>query len=335
MDLSKVNYRIRVKTPNGNQYTIDQAIFETATLEENEGEVSARLNVSVKNERLSDMWLHTALYVGNYIYVYATASSSWVEVFRGRIYDWETTASKRDVTIVSYDMNYRYQRSEVNIYRRKNETGAQLTRRLIARWKNRKIAKLAGPHRKLPAKAYDKNQTVGEIIQDCIEESAKKGSPRCVIRCIGGEIAVIEEGSNANMYLLTENNLLNDLRDSHSIRNLVTRVRIYRTNEKKQDAQAKLASTIDGKTEYGVLQKLVYTNGKSLNEAKKEANEILKDQGKVEKNRKLIHPDIPFVRKGDAIMANAHTLGTKSKPVKLIVKSVTHDIKNLSMTIRA
>lgn len=308
-------------------------LVETCNLEENDNEVAARLTFTVKNEKLNDGWLHKHLYVGNYIYVHATASSTWTEVFRGRIYDWETTASKRDIIITAYDLNYRYQKSEVNIYRRKNETGAQLTKRLIARWKNRKIARLDGPHTKLPTKAYDKKLTVTDIIQDCIEESRKKGAKKYVIRCINGEIAVVEVGTNKNIYVLSENGLLIDLTDRRSIRNLVTRVRIYRTNEKKIDAKAKLTSTIDGKTEYGVLQRLVYTNGKALSEAKNEAKEILKEQGKVETSRKIIHPDVPFIRKGDAIMANAHTLGTKKKPVKLIVKSINHDIKNLRMTI--
>lgn len=334
MDLTKVKYRIRVKTPNAKLYTLNQIVIGTCNLEENDGEVAARLTFTVKNEKLEDGWLHKLLYVGNYVYVHATAGDGWTEVFRGRIYDWITTASKRDVGIVAYDLNYRYQRSEVNIYRRKNETGAQLTRRLIARWKNRKIVQLDGPHIKLSTKAYDTKMTVTDIIQDCIEESQNKGSPKYVIRCISGEIAVIEVGTNKSLYILSEDNLLNDLEENHSIRNLVTRVRIYRTNEKKMDAKARLTSTIDGKTEYGVLQKLVYTDGKSLSEAKKEAKEILKEEGKVKKSRSIIHPDIPFIRKGDAIIANAHTLGTKSKPVKLIVKSINHDIKNLSMEIK-
>lgn len=333
MDLAKVEYRIRVKTPNGNIFTLDQALTDSCNLEENDGEVAARLSFTVKNEKVGSAWLHKQLYVGNSVYVHAKAGGTWQEVFRGRIYDWITSAAKLNVTIIAFDMNYRYQVSEVNIYRRKDETGASLSKRLIARWRNRVIKKLDGPHTKLPAKAYDNKLTVTEIIQDCIKESKKKGDDDYVIRCIEGEIAVIRAGTNTTVYILSEKDYLEELEDHHSIRKLVTRVRIYRTNDKDKNAKAKLTETIDGKTEYGVLQRLVYTDGKNLSEARKEAKQLLKDEGKVEKTRELKHPDVPFIKKGDLVMVNGGTVGSAKNPAKLIVKSINHDIKNLSMKI--
>lgn len=331
MDLAKVEYRIKVKTPNGNIFTLDQALVDGCNLEENDGEVAARVTFTVKNEKVNNEWLHKHLYVGNYVYVHATAGSGLQEVFRGRVYDWITSAKSRTVEIIAFDMNYRYQVSEVNIYRRKNETGASLTKRLIARWRNRVIKRLDGPHTKLPVKAYDNKMTVTEIIQDCIKESKEKGDKEYVIRCIEGEIAVVQEGTNTTVYVLSEKDYLEELTDHHSIKNLVTRVRIYRTNDK--DDKARLAKTIDGSTQYGVLQRLVYTDGKSLSEATKEAKQILKEEGKVEKTRQLNHPDVPFIKKGDTVMVHGGTVGSAKNPAKLIVKSINHDIKNLSMTI--
>lgn len=333
MDLMKVQYRIKVKIPNGTVYTLDQALIDGCNLEENDGEVAARLTFSVRNEKVGNDWLHKLLYVGNYVYVHATAGGSWQEVFRGRIYDWSITASSRTVQVVAFDLNYRYQVSEVNIYRRKNETGASLTKRLIARWQNRVIKQLDGPHTKLPAKAYDNKMTVTEIIQDCIAESKKKGDDDYVIRCIDGEIAVVRVGANKTLYVLSEKDFLQDIKEQHSISNLVTRVRIYRTNDKDKEAKAKLIETHDGKTEYGVLQRLVYTDGKNLSEARKEAKQILKDEGKVEKTRSLDHPDVPFIRKGDAVLVYGGTVGSAKNPAKLIVKSINHNIKELSMHI--
>lgn len=334
MDLAKVRYRVRIKVPNGDRYTLNEQLIDTCNLEENDGEVAARLTMNIKDKKVGSKWLRTHSYVGNYVYVHATTGTKWTEVFRGRIYDWGVVTSDRAVEIVAFDLNYRYQRSEVNIYRRKNETCAQLTRRLIARWKNRKITRLDGPTYKLPAKAYDMNMSVTDIIQDCIEESRKKGAGKYVIRCMSGEIAVVRAGTNKTLYVLDQTNLLEDLKNKHSIRDLVTRVRVYRTNEKNHDAKAKLSSTHDGKTKYGVLQKVVYTDGRSLSEARKEAKQILKDEGKVKKEREIKHPDIPFIRKGDAIMVNGFGLGSKKKPVELIVKSINHDIKNLKMDIK-
>lgn len=331
IDLLKLKYRIRVKDSNGDLYTITDAVYDSANLEENDGEVAARLSVTIKDKKVNGKWIRKVAYLGNYIYVHASVGNGWKEVFRGRIYDYDPSARTRSFTIICYDLNYRYQVSEVNIYRRKNETGAQLTRRLISRWKNRKITRLDGPHSRLPAKAYDKHGTVTDIIEDCIKESEKKGEPKYVIHCIKGEIAIVQEGLNKDIYTLSLNE---DLQNNHSIRDLVTRVRIYRTNEKNADAKAKLSSTIDGKTKYGVLQRVVYTEGKSLKEAKKEAKEILKEQGKVKKTRTVKHPDIPFIKKGDVVMTYGYAYTSKKSPGKLIVKSINHDIKNLKMEIK-
>lgn len=331
IDLLKLKYRIRVKDGNGDMYTITDAVYDSANLEENDGEVAARLTMTIKDKKVNGRWLRKVAYLGNYIYVHATVGNGWKEVFRGRIYDYDPSAHDRSFTIVCFDLNYRYQSSEVNIYRRKNETGAQLTRRLISRWKNRKITRLDGPHRRLPSKSYDKHLTVTDIIEDCIKESKKKGEPEYVIHCLKGEIAVIQAGTNKDVYTLSLNEELNN---NHSIRDLVTRVRIYRTNEKNLDAKAKLSSTIDGKTKYGVLQRVVYTEGKSLKEAKKEANETLKEQGKVKKSRTVKHPDIPFIKKGDLVRTHGYAFANKKSPGKLIVKSVNHDIKSLSMEIK-
>lgn len=330
MDLLEVEYRVRVKTPNGNVYTLNQMLVDACSLEENDGEVAARVTFSVRNEKLDDGWLHKHLYVGNYVYIHARAGGDWQEVFRGRVYDWSNSEASRTVEVVCYDMNYRYQVSEVNIYRRKNETAADLTKRLIARWNNRVIKQLDGPREKLPAKAYDRKMTVTEIIEDSIKNDKKKSD--YVIRCIEGEIAVIKKGTNKDIYVLGE--YLEDLSDKHSIRDLVTRVRIYKRNNQGDDKEkAKLTETIDGETKYGVLQRLVYTDGKKMSEARKEAKQILKDEGDVSKSRKITHPDIPFIKKGDKTMVYGGTVGSKKKPVDMIVKSITHDIKNLSMSI--
>lgn len=326
MNLLEVEYRVRVRVPNGTRYTLDQMVVDSCNLEENDGEVAARVTFSVRNEKLEDGWLHKHLYVGNYVYIHARVGGPWQEVFRGRVYDWRNSQSSQAVEVICYDLNYRYQVSEVNIYRRKNETAANLTKRLIARWKDRVIKQLDGPFENLPAKAYDSKMTVTEIIEDSIQESKDKDF---VIHCIEGEIGIVKKGTNETIYVLGD--FLEDLSDDHSIRNLVTRVRIYKRNN--HEDPAKLAETIDGETKYGVLQRLVYTDGMTMSEARKEANQILKDEGKVVKNRKIKHPDIPFIKKGDKIRAFGGSVGSKNKPADMIVKNINHDIKNLSMTI--
>lgn len=81
---------------------------------------------------------------------------------------------------------------------------------------------------------------------------------------------------------------------------MVTRVKII--GKANDDGCSPVEATVDGKTSYGIRQKIVSrgTND-TLDEAKKEAREILADDGKPKEEITIKLPDIPIIRKGDKI----------------------------------
>ena len=90
-----------------------------------------------------------------------------------------------------------------------------------------------------------------------------------------------------------------------------------------------MEATVNGKTQYGVFQTII-TNSKSdtLDDAKKEANEILEEKGSPKITSKLIAPDIPCIRKGDKIHAKVGSLNGY-----YLVNSIQHNAKNGQMTM--
>ena len=88
----------------------------------------------------------------------------------------------------------------------------------------------------------------------------------------------------------------------------------------------KVEATIDGKTEYGILQQYVNKGSSSLADAKKEANELLEEKGKPARTIVFQSADLPCIRKGDIIHATTDRLTGY-----FYIKGVSHNATNMSM----
>ena len=94
----------------------------------------------------------------------------------------------------------------------------------------------------------------------------------------------------------------------------------------------KLSTAIDNSKDAaeGIRQKIL-TRGKddSLDEAKKEAKEVLDDDGKPKEEIKVVTIDIPIIRKGDIIHLKMSSTGSGY----YWVKAITHDCDKMEMTM--
>jgi len=108
---------------------------------------------------------------------------------------------------------------------------------------------------------------------------------------------------------------------------LVTRVKVI--GQANDDGKSEVETTVDGKTKYGIFQK-IYSRGKeeSIDEAKRAAEEILEEEGKIREEITVQAPDIPFIRKGDTVHCKLGTIADY-----YFVKGVRHDVENTRMTL--
>ena len=110
------------------------------------------------------------------------------------------------------------------------------------------------------------------------------------------EVSIVGVGTNKTVYHFESSNTISS---SHkvSIADLVTRVKVV--SSEKTEGAPKVEATVNGKTEYGVFQRIVnHASSDSLSDAKNTAQEMLDEKGSPKSTSKVQAPDVPPIRKG-------------------------------------
>jgi len=329
VDVSKVAYRLIAILPIGGTLVLsgpdaEHDIILDGTLEEQPGEMAARLQLHLKNVKRADGWIHQHVAIGRRLVLQATDGSGWREVWRGQVYRHATTMeSDHTIDVIAYDTLYPLMQSKIHRYFRSGETAASCIKSLAQQWQI-PVGQIAGPSVKLPAKLY-RGDAIGRIIADRLEQSRKLGGGRWVVRDVQGKLNVVKEGSNSTVYDINAD-VAENSRDEYSIEDLVTRVLVY--GKEKKEGHPPLVAKKDGQTQYGILQEIVYGTGDGVADALKEADEILAERGKPKITATVDAPDVPWIRKGDRVKVNVGTVNAEC-----IVEGVMHHIGNLKMTL--
>lgn len=323
IDLMRVDYRLILLPPNGSKIDITELI-ESWSHEEMEDQIAAKLTVKMKNVKREDGWIHQHVYLAKRLVLEATDGTGWKEVFRGSVWNWKTISDNHTLHFVAYDPLYPITISKEHYYFTKGVTGAASIK-TIAGEQGIPIGDIQGPNIALTKKLY-KNY-IADTMVERLKESVLKGSAKYILRSTKGKLECVKAGSNSVIYDI-DDWTTETSSDEHSIEKLVTKVKIY--GNAKGDARPKVESTKTGKTEFGNLQEVLYKSDfDNMGEANKAADAILKEEGKPEFNRSLVHPDIPWVRKGDKIKVNSGTINSMC-----IVKSVDREIGSRKMTLQ-
>lgn len=325
IDLLKVDYRLTILLPSGIKLDISELIL-SAIHEEMKGEMAARLKVNIKNIKRGDGWVHQHVFLAKRLVLEATDGNGWKEIFRGSNFSWKTTGEDQTVDFTAYDMLFPLMQSKEHYYFKAGMTGSSSIKQ-IANEQGILLGNISGPTVSLGKKMY--NGLIGDTIAKRLEESKEKDSVGYVVRSTQGKLESVKEGSNSVIYELT-GETIESSSDERSIEgNFITRVKIY-GNESKKGTRPKIETTLNGNTQFGVIQDILYKSDfKNIAEAKAAAKAIIKEKGNPEINRPLIHPDIPWLRKGDKIKVKFGTIDENC-----IVESVSRDLATRKMTLR-
>lgn len=328
IDITKLRYKLIALLETGEQLDITD-VCEEITWEEYEKELSVRITFLAHNTRMKDgRWLTEKIKPNCHISVQANYSGTWEEVASGTLNTWEPeeTNSANTFDGSANDILYDLQKSQECRYITEGTKTDDAIKTVFKDW-GITLGTYSGPSEKHSKTAY-KSDYVGDILCDLLNEAKKKGAKKSFIRARGNEADVIPRGTNSVIYSLRADANVTNVSAKINTQKIVTRVVVMSkaTDDKRQSIEA----TIDGKTEYGIKQRIITrSSDESLADAKKAAQEELDENGEPERKYKLQKlPDIPPLRKGDKIKIHAGALDGY-----YYVKSVTHYASSRTMTI--
>lgn len=326
IEAGSVSYKLIVKLPTGESINITEA---TSALgwEEGENELAAKMSFEFADVKHNGKKLSSLIKLKCPVIINSSWSGGNGNVMTCIIEEAEQleSATEDKYSVTAYDILFNMQKSQDNIYFAKGKKTKTILESIFKSWKV-PLKSYSGPNVK-HGKVLYKAKTLGDIIRDLLLEAKKKGGAKAIVRSAGMKAEVVKVGSNATVYVFDEDNSIQTKKKMSTV-DMVTRIKIV--SSEKNDKKSKVLATVDGKTEYGIRQKIVTkSKSDSLKEAKKEAQEELKENGSVKKTLSLQAPDLPFMRKADMIY-----IRTGSMKGYYIIKSIQHNAAKCTMTMQ-
>lgn len=326
IDLSKIKYRVAVIDEKGQQYNIKDFI-QNLGWEENEKEISVRSFFTAKNDQTSKGYLSSIIKPGCLIGIFATDGQALdEEVARGYVETWNPVEKNGGYSLkcVNYDGLYKLQKSQDNRYFPSGTGTKSAIQGIFDDWEIPQ-GDYNGPNAS-HGKTVCNNKYLSDIILEFLDDAAKRGEKKCIIRSVKGYTSVIPRGSNKTVYVFRVDNV-QSIGQTIDTANLITRVKVV--GQADDDGKRSVEATLNGLTEYGIRQR-IYTRGsdETVGDAQSAAQEILDNEGKIQKEMKVQSPDVPFIRKGDLVYIMNH-----SGAGYYYVKSIQHNADSYSMAM--
>lgn len=326
IDLSKIRYRVVVLDEFKNQYNIKDYIYNLGW-EENENEIAVRISFTAKNDNTSKGYLSNLIKPGCLVGIFATADSFDEEVARGYVETWNPVEknSGDSLKCICYDELYKLQKSQDNRYYASGTGTKSAIQGILDDWEIPQEDDYQGPNA-THGKTVCNNKYLSDIILDFLDDAEKKGYEKCIIRAVKGRVGIIPRGSNKDVYVFRRDNT-QSFSQTVSTANLITRVKVV--GQADDEGKSSVEATLNGLTDYGIRQR-IYTRGsdETLSDAKSAAQEILDNDGKIEKEMSVQSPDVPFIRKGDLVYIISGAVSDY-----YYVKSIQHNADTYNMVM--
>lgn len=327
IDIAKVSYRIVAVTPEGEQIDITD-ISTKLGWEEGAKELSARISLDIYDAQYKGKYMHEMIVPMTPIFVYSVIDGKSEEVIRGTVMSWGVNENNgtQSISITAYDEAIALRHNKENRYFSDGATSKSIICKILDDW-NVKY-NYQGPDVK-HAKFAFKNEYLSDMIFKVLDDAKKKGAGSFFVRANKGVLDIVPRGGNEDIYHFGMDDNLVKTTDTFDCSNVVTRVVIVGKEDK--EGHQKVESVISKKTEtYGVRQEIYQRDtDKSLDDATKAANELLKEKGGMKRSTSVQAPDVPFIRKGDRIRVHANTVHGY-----FFVQSIQHNAENKTMTMK-
>lgn len=327
IDISKISYRLILLDETGKQYDLKD-IIQDLGWEENENELAARISFKLADLPDLEPKARELCRNGRKVFLMAGSGSVEAEACRGTLKTWQNSYSfsARSTECMSYDMLHQLDKSQDNKHISSGRSTRQIFEEIAADW-GIPIADYRGPD-VLHGKTDFKNKSPANMFLELLDDAKKKGAGEFVIRAVQDRIQVLPVLSNETVYVFQKNNSI-QMTHKQDISDMVTKVKVL--GQSKKTGNAPVEAVVEGKTEFGILQRIYQRNSdETLADAKQAASQILEEDGSPNEEIALNLPDVPFVRKGDAIYCDQ--IETANGYYRVL--SVSHDCDQKTMTVK-
>lgn len=301
VDLSRINYNVVAVLSGGGQVNLEN-VAQNIAWEENEKELATRLNITIRDTANDGARIASKLALCTAVVLYYDIGSGPQEVFRGTIWEWSHSQVHDDeIIITAYDMLFYLQKSEDYKFYEAGKSTKAIISDILGSW-SVPMGDYTGPsvtHQKVVYKAKPVSAMMTEALDEAVKKTGKKG----IIRAKQGKCEIVKQGTNAEIWTFSATSNLMMARDSFSMTDLVTRVKIFGKEDKDGAKRPPVVATENGATNYGTLQKVILVGSSTVEEAKAEAASVLADKGMPKRTLMLQSFDCPWIRKGDRIRA--------------------------------
>jgi len=304
IDIKTVEYDVTLVTENGSKYLLNNVLV-SLQWEEQTNELAQRATLTLANTSIGNTWVAALAKINCIILINAKWNGGRQLVFEGTIWEWGYVSStQKELTITAYDRLIRLQQSKDFKYYSAGMTTQALIGDICGDWGIPLVYKWS--QSMIHEKKVFSADKISDMIIGLLEEVKQKTGEKYIAYFRDRQLQIVGYGTNTPVYKFNSNNTVSTL-NKLTINDLVTRVKIIGNQD--DDERASVDATLDGDTSFGVLQEIVRRDANTtLETAMDEANAIIKDRGKPEEVTQITVPDIPFVRRGDTIEAEAGNL---------------------------
>lgn len=330
MSASKQNPTYSIYLVDGEtKYNITPAAIAINSSDQKK-QMAKSVTINLMNVQVQGIWLTNIIKVRERVFIYADDGENKEEVFRGFVWRWDyqSALDEREIAMKCYDNLIYFQESEESEYFSSGKSTKDVIAALCQKWGvNLEYSYESITHEKLPLRGNLSDIITSDLLDLVQDRTGKK----YVILSEQDTIKIKTVGQNTTIYSFKskENAILT--KTGCTMDGMITKVVIQgkADDDDRRPVEASLTKNTD---RYGTLQSIIDRDeNTSLEDAKKEAQNILDENADPTWEYEVRAVDVPWIRKGDKVIIDAGNIDYRELIVVGITRSI--DIKGSQMTL--
>lgn len=304
---SKDNPIYSIYLVDGNTKYDLTSCLEELKFSDQKKQFSKSLTISLANIQTQGKWLVSLIACRQRVFVYANDGETSDEVWRGFVWThgYKSSTTSRLIVLKCYDNLIYCQESEESEYFSDGKDTKDIVSTICQKWGIAlEYTYSTITHSKLALRGKLSDILTTDIL-DLVKD---RNNEKYVILSDKDVMQIKKVGQNKKIYQIVAGKNVITTEAESSMDGMITQVIIL--GKADDDERSPVEATVSGDTAaYGTLQKVIDRDeNTSLEDAKKEGQSIIDENGKPKREYTLEAPDIPWVRKGDKIYVSAGNL---------------------------